>query len=251
MTSRWSLPVLSVVLLFAAGSLCGGPAAGDWLVTTSGSRVETRGGWEVKGRLVVFHTPDGTFASMRLDELDLAASEAQTEAAKAAAKERQGRPQQQPAPAPKAKFVLTDADVGHVDPTALQAMRNAAVSPGDEEADTPAQSAAVERPQGKAVAPEDNPLKVISWDAVLGAGADGVLISGVVRNPSEFFASDISVKVTVLNLEGGEMDVRTASMEVNALGPGEQGAFEALFPDVFNVGDAVFEVTSFNAVVSE
>ena len=100
------------------------------------------------------------------------------------------------------------------------------------------------------MAKEDNPLEVISWDAVLDANSDGVRIRGVVRNPSEFFASDISLDVTVLDLEGGEIEARIASMEANALAPGEQGEFEVSFPGVFTVGNALFEVTSFNAVVS-
>ncbi len=254
MRSRASLPVVLVVLLLAAGSLWGGPAAGDWLVTTGGSAVETRGSWEVRGRLVVFHTADGTFASMRLSEVDLAASEARTEAAlaaDAAAKARSRRAAPKPAPAPKARFVLTDKDVGHVDPATLP---NPMASQGDQEAGSkiqPEATAATEDSEGEVVGPEDNPLEVISWDAVLGAGSDGIRITGVVRNPSEFFAGDISIQVTVLDLEGGEIESRTASMEENALAPNEQGSFEVAFPEVFNVGDAVFEMASFNALVSE
>ncbi len=247
MSSRARLPGLLVVVLAAGGSLSGEPAVGDWLVTTGGSAVETRGSWEVKGRLVVFHTADGAFASMRLNEVDLGASEARTEAVKAAARARQSRPSEKPAAAPKAKLVLTDADVDHVGPATLQ---NPAVSQGDQGADTTTQSAAAERALGKAVAFEDNPLEVISWAAVLGADSDGVRITGVVRNPSEFFASDISLGVTVLDLEGGELEARIASMEANALAPGEQGEFEVSFPGVFTVGNALFEVTSFNAVIS-
>ncbi|MCP4202628.1 MAG: hypothetical protein GY769_11920 [bacterium] len=248
MRSRASFPVVQVGLLLAAGSLSGGPAAADWLVTTGGTAVETRGSWEIRGRLVVFHTADGTFASMRLSEVDLAASEARTEAVQAAAKARSQRSARKPAPALKARFVLTDKDVGHVDPATLP---NPVASEDDQEAGSTTQPAATEASEGEVVGPEDNPLEVISWDAVLGAGSDGIRITGVVRNPSEFFAGDISIQVTVLDLEGGEIESRTASMEANALAPNEQGSFEVAFPEVFNVGDAVFEATSFNALVSE
>ncbi len=244
MSSRASLPGLLVVFLAAGGSLSGGPAVGDWLVTSDGSAVETRGSWEVKGRLVIFHTADGTFASMRLNEVDLGASEARTEAA---AKAKSSRPSEKPVPAPRATFVLTDADVGHVDPATLA---NRAAARDDPEADTENRPAAAAAAEGEVMAKEDNPLEVISWDAVLGANSDGVRNRGVVRNPSEFFASDISLDVTVLDLEGGEIEARIASMEAHALAPGEQGEFEVSFPGVFTVGDALFEVTSFNAIVS-
>jgi len=246
-SSRASLPGLLVVFLATAGSLSGGPAVGDWLVTSGGSAVETRGSWEVKGRLVIFHTADGTFASMRLNEVDLGASEARTEAA---AKAKSSRPSEKPVPAPpapSATFVLTDADVGHVDPATLASR---AAARDDPEADTENRPAAAAAAEGEVMAKEDNPLEVISWDVVLGANSDGVRIRGVVRNPSEFFASDISLDVTVLDLEGGEIEARIASMEADALAPGEQGEFEVSFPGVFTVGDALFEVTSFNAVVS-
>jgi glutaredoxin len=61
------------VVLTVAGSL---PAAADWLVTRDGHRIETDGPWKVKGRMVVYTDTRGTLSSLRLDELDLEASEA-------------------------------------------------------------------------------------------------------------------------------------------------------------------------------
>jgi hypothetical protein len=63
--------------------LIGVPAAADWLVTREGSRIETRGAWKIKNQLVVFTLPSGELSSLRLSEVDLAASEAATEVAKA------------------------------------------------------------------------------------------------------------------------------------------------------------------------
>ena len=74
---------LSILAVASAGVLCGAPAFGDWLVTRDGAQIQTRGGWEVKGKLVLFHTADGTFSSMRLDLVDLETSSARTEAARA------------------------------------------------------------------------------------------------------------------------------------------------------------------------
>ena len=76
-------------LLLAALALGGGlfatGAAADWLVAKDGSRIETQGPWEVKGRLVVFTTAQGELASMRADDLDLGESRALTEAGPAPA----------------------------------------------------------------------------------------------------------------------------------------------------------------------
>ncbi len=81
----------------------------DWLVTRAGERIETRGGWEVKGRMVVFTQPSGTLSSIRLSEVDLDASAAATAEAAASA----ARPAA-PAPPPPRKptRVITTDDVG-------------------------------------------------------------------------------------------------------------------------------------------
>ncbi len=87
------------------------PATGhaDWLVTRAGERVETQGGWEVKGRMVVFTQPTGTLSSLRLSEVDLDASnEATADAAAAAA--RPAAPE--PATADRPARVITTDDVG-------------------------------------------------------------------------------------------------------------------------------------------
>ena len=57
------------------------PAVADVLVMTDGSRVETKGAWEVKGRQVVFTLPNGTLSAVRASEVDLEASRAATDAA--------------------------------------------------------------------------------------------------------------------------------------------------------------------------
>ena len=51
-----------VAALLAAG-LFAAPAAADWLVTRDGGRVETKGPWKVKGKLVVFTRAAETAAS--------------------------------------------------------------------------------------------------------------------------------------------------------------------------------------------
>ncbi len=58
-------PRLVLAAALALPCLVVGPAAADWIVTTDGERIETRGPWEVKGRLVVMTLADGELASMR------------------------------------------------------------------------------------------------------------------------------------------------------------------------------------------
>lgn len=102
-------------------------ASADWLVTQD---AETRGSWEVRGKLVVFTDALGALRSLRLAEVDPEASDAAT-------REAEELKEQPPAPVPKkeparrqATFVLTDADVGHVtDPGPADAGTSRTTSP--------------------------------------------------------------------------------------------------------------------------
>ncbi|MCP3964660.1 MAG: hypothetical protein GY719_43085 [bacterium] len=107
--SRTALLCWLVLAAFAATT-----ARADWLVTRAGERVETVGGWELRGRMVVFERPGGTLASLRLSEVDLDASEAATEKAKIPTPSRPV----EAAPRPKATRVITTEDVGEGTPGA-------------------------------------------------------------------------------------------------------------------------------------
>ncbi len=61
-----------------AATLAAVPASADWLMTTDGTAIETRGPWKVQGRTVVFTDTRGTLAAIRLNTVDLEASEAVT-----------------------------------------------------------------------------------------------------------------------------------------------------------------------------
>lgn len=102
-------------LLLAAVAL---PAGADWLVLRTGERAETKGPWKVKGKLVVFTSPKGTLASLRLADVDLAASERATADAKAQAE----KPPEPPPPPPRRESVrtLTDADFASKTPPPSQ-----------------------------------------------------------------------------------------------------------------------------------
>ncbi|RMH15898.1 MAG: hypothetical protein D6696_19500, partial [Acidobacteria bacterium] len=75
---RRRAPALALILAAALA----GPTAADYLVTRGGERIETRGPWTVKGRMVIFTDARGTLSSLRLEEVDLAASEEATRAAR-------------------------------------------------------------------------------------------------------------------------------------------------------------------------
>ena len=60
-----------VLAAAAALALVAGAARADWIVTTDGARLETKGPWKVDGRRIVFTLPNGTLSAMRADEVDL------------------------------------------------------------------------------------------------------------------------------------------------------------------------------------
>lgn len=84
------------------------PTRADVLVLTDGSRIQTRGPWQVESRRILYSDPGGTLTALRLSNVDLEASRRATEAEKRPA-----------TPAPKARvdtrptaLVLEDGDVG-------------------------------------------------------------------------------------------------------------------------------------------
>ena len=98
--------ILSAALLLTLAL----PAAGDWLVTREGARIELQGRWKIQGKTVVFTRADnGKLSSLRLSDVDLPASEQATATANAPAV----APVPEPAAAMPAKprQVVTDKDL--------------------------------------------------------------------------------------------------------------------------------------------
>jgi hypothetical protein len=85
-----------------------GLASADWLVTTDGELIETRGEWRVEGSRVVFAAANGTLTAVRASSIDFPATEAY--AAELAT------PAEPAAPAVPAEpvLVLTDRDLPRV-----------------------------------------------------------------------------------------------------------------------------------------
>jgi hypothetical protein len=207
----------AVVALAAIAGLLGaaGAARADWLVTREQGRVETRGAWEIKGRMVVFTLPNGTLSSLRLEEVDLPASERATAAAKA-------RP---PAPAPaepkKPVLVLTDADVPRVT--------------------RPPAAAAAQPDEGGGVNPS---LEVVSWTELTDPRRPGVHLAGTLRNNGTDVATGLTVTVRLLGPDGELLAEGPALLAPTSLAAGRSTNFRADFPEVASYTSVAFEAAS-------
>ena len=103
--------VLFLALLTASLLSFGSAASADWLVTTDGATVETRGPWEVKGTMVIFTSPTGVLSSLPLSTVNLEASQVHTQKMIEAA----SAPEAEAPVKRQAVMVITDADV-HLQP---------------------------------------------------------------------------------------------------------------------------------------
>lgn len=159
-------------------------ARADILVLRDGSRVETQGKWETRGRQLVFTTANGTLSTLRVSEVDLTASEAATAEALAPKKE-------EPPAAREAKkpvLVLTDKDVPKA---AIQA------SPEGEGGEAAPEA-------GKEPAGAGGKVEVIRSSQEDGAGEVAFQIRGTVRNNSSRPVTNIKVLTTLAVSRGGE-----------------------------------------------
>ena len=202
-------------------ALLAAPAAADWLVTRDGGRVETRGPWKTKGKLVVFTRADGQLSSLRLTDVDLAASERATAEAVAKAKE---AAEPKPAPPPEkkeARWVMTDKDFH---PAAPPAAKEEA-KPAAEDTDAAGRPRLI--------------VTLENWDRK--AVPDGVEITGTLRNPGNELAADVGVTVRLFDDTGALVATGEGRIANPSLGPGEAAPFTATFPGVFTFAEAKFE----------
>jgi hypothetical protein len=209
-------------LLAAALILAAAPSRADWLVTRDGTWVETRGAWEVKGKVVVFHTLKGDLSSLRLSDVDLEASRRETaraELAKRAAEEARKRAPEKKKPV----LVLTDDKVRHA------------------------------QPGGVAAAPSQPPpsLSVASWERAADPGDGHVVITGTLRNAAGAQASDITLAVRLLDAEGNTTATGQAVLTATALAASEQSGFRVEFPGVSTYTEVKFEPKAVFAAPAE
>ncbi len=211
---RGALLVLAALLT----ALIPGAARADWLITREGARVETKGAWKVKGKLVVFQTLDGNLSSLRVAEVDLDASRRATEEAVAADAQAAAEPEKSPERR-KSVRVITDKDV---------------------------QSAApAEQAEGEA-APE-SPVTVEAWNQA--SDQKTLLISGTLKNGSTSLQADVKVKVLLLDEKGGLIATSQAALLKDALPPGQRTEFRAEFPGIAAFAKAKFETASRRATL--
>jgi hypothetical protein len=215
------------VLILAALVGAAGPAAADWLVTKEGARVETQGAWTVKGKLVVFKTPDGKLSSLRVSEVDLDVSRNATEEAVAAQAQAEAEPEKPAAERKKSVRVITDKDVRQA---------GGPGAPGDVEADGTAGS-----PAGPTTGPG---VLVDTWKQGSDPTDGHVVIDGSLQNASGSTATDLQLKVMLYDETGALVASSQAALGADALPPGEKIIFRADFPGFFSFATLKFEPQS-------
>ena len=207
-------------ILICLAALVAGPLAADWLVLTDGTRLETKGDWEERGRLVVFTTTDGTLSSLRLDGVDLEASRRATEAAN-----RPPAPPEPPAEEPQqAAFVLTDADVTHN------------LAPNTEDDDTADASTTTGQQAER--------LVVTDWQEAPLADESGTRVTGSLRNVSSDAATRIRLTVLVYDADGELLATDNATLSSQALMPGQQARFQVEFGGIYAISALTFRPTT-------
>ncbi|MFL6235984.1 MAG: FxLYD domain-containing protein [Thermoanaerobaculia bacterium] len=191
------------------------PARADWLVTRDGGRVETKGTWQTKGKLVVFtRAADGALASLRATEVDLDASAKATADAKVKA---EAPPQVEPEH--KKIAVLTDKDFRKPTP------------PGGG-ADTPEKGAPA----------KSGPLAVSNWKKLDTPSGDGIAVEGQVHNTTKDMMINASVDVELFNEAGERVGTAQGLLTSTSIEPDGTVSFRANFPGVFTFTDARFKV---------
>lgn len=222
---RWAVAVGA--LLAAAALLV--PAAADWLVTRDGARIETAGPWRVENRLVVFERPDGTYASMRLSEIDLEASERLTRELAERARAPEPVPEERPA-----VVRLTEKDLPPVPRAEMEEPANAAGSAEPEDGST----------DGGDAEAEEQALQIVTWRDVGGIESSGIELAGDVRNVSEHTALAVEVTVILLDEAGDVIETGPAVLTSTALPPGQTAGFRASFPGVFHYAGLEFRTAA-------
>jgi hypothetical protein len=200
------------------------PAAhADWLVTREGARIETAGPWSVRGKLVVFKLAKGDLSSMRVEQVDLAASQATTAQAKARQQEEKAAAAVPAAERLRRKsvLVLTDKDFKKVTPPGEPA------APGETaEGEGGAPSTAADGESSPApAASSSNALEIAGWERVEESGFRGVSLVGTLRNNTSDTVTEIDLQASLYDETGNLIARVPAELETAALGPGESAGF--------------------------
>jgi hypothetical protein len=201
-------------------------ASADWLVLRDGSRVETQGAWQERGGLIVFHLPNGTLSSLRKTDVDLDSSVESTADARRSWSPSETAEEEMAPPRPL--LVITDADVGHVEPAEVAGDGAQATGEGEPAAES----------TGSAE------LQISGWDWTTKASPPGIEITGTLRNSSADVAASLALRVILLADDGGLVGRANASLVRSALQPGQATSFTAFFPGVYDFNTPRFETQS-------
>ena len=199
-----------LVLLMAAGLMVAGrPAFAERLVLRDGNHLETRGPWRVEGPQVIFTRSNGLLASIRLSEVDLAASYAPQVDAEAP-----GTPA--PPPPHRPVMVLTNDDVRKATPAVHG-------------------TGAPSEPASR--------IEVADWAEIEKPGLSGLWIVGVLRNRGSSPARVQWVEVELNDRTSGELIERKRIFpRESLLGPHESTTFRVRFARAPNRGRPTFRV---------
>ncbi len=215
------------------------PVGADWLVTQDGDRVETKGAWKVKGKMVVFTATNGTLTSIRASEVDLDASAVATERAKnpppAADPQKENGTQ-------SAVLVITDKDIKSATPEPEPSpVAPEGTLPGEE---GEAEGEGEEGEEAEAEA-QVGTLAVESWRIAESDQVDGVEVFGSLRNGGTEIAAELSMVVRVMDEDGNQLVEQGAFLKNSSLLPGRATSFRVLLPGLPELPtDPVFEIKS-------
>lgn len=203
------------------------PAVADVLVMNDGSRIETKGPWQVEGRQVQFRLANGALSAVRLSEVDLERSRAATVATTA--------PETEPAEpeAPRTSVLtLTNESLG-LGPDGV-----APEAEDDSNAATPG-------------AMPDGELKVGKWDYTPGTEPDEVYeVVGEIVNLGKFRATKVQVYMDIVAVDPTtrqpEPDrhlLRPATLDSREIEPGGSTGFRYAVKarDLLIFGDRGFD----------
>lgn len=207
-------------------ALTGLPSAADWLVTRGGDQVETRGPWEIKGKLVVFTLPGGTLSSMRLSDVDLDASQKLTET-----KKMPSAPAATTSQRREATIVITDSDVAHVGPEAAGSVEER-------------QEAGAQARAAQATAAPGEGLTVAEWNQEFDDAIDGVVLTGSIENRSPNLHSEITLLVMLYNTDGSLAGRGAATVDNVLLQAGQSTSFRAAFAGIVGFDRPEFRLNS-------
>lgn len=242
------------LLVFALGSLFALLASGAsaaWWVTTDGTRLETRGPWTVRGAQVVAQLANGTWVSLRKQDLDWEASAALERQLEAGAT-KAGPPVRRRPPV----LVITDADVPR--PTIPRAdgkdtsSRDAAEAVITDGAPrVPQQAGASPRAASSgaaslraaaAAAQAAEPVVVTGWQELDKPRFRGLVFGGELTNTGTVLAGDLALSARLLDGEGKVLAESSGVLAATLLMPGARTRFEVSFPVALPFADLRFEI---------